>query len=41
MAHEAARRLVWRIEQADGEPARRTVYPTELIQRGTTGPAPS
>ena len=41
MAHEAARRLVWRIEQADGEPGRRTVFPTELIQRGTTGPAPS
>jgi LacI family transcriptional regulator len=36
MAHEAARTLVWRIDAADGEPPRRTVFPTELIQRATT-----
>jgi DNA-binding LacI/PurR family transcriptional regulator len=38
MAHEAARTLVWRIDATEGEPPRRTVFPTELIQRATTGP---
>ena len=38
MAHEAARMLVWRIEEADDAPPRRTVFPVELIQRATTGP---
>lgn len=41
MAHEAARRLVARIEQRDGSPARRIVFPTELIRRATTGPPPA
>lgn len=41
MAHEAARTLVWRIEEAGDAPPRRTVFPTELIQRSTTGPAPT
>jgi LacI family transcriptional regulator len=40
MAHAAARTLVRRIEEAPDEPPRRTVFPTELIQRATTGPAP-
>ena len=38
MAHEAARALVARIGGDDGPP-RRVVFPTELIQRATTGPA--
>jgi LacI family transcriptional regulator len=37
MAHAAVRALVRRIEGDDGPP-RRTVFPTELIQRATTGP---
>lgn len=40
MAHEAARTLVWRIEEGSDEPPRRIVFPTELIQRATTGPRP-
>ena len=39
MAHEAVRVLIRRIEAADGEPPRRTVFPTELIQRATTARA--
>jgi LacI family transcriptional regulator len=39
MAHAAVQALVRRIEGDDGEP-RRTVFPTELIQRSTTGPPP-
>ena len=38
MAREAARTLLRRIETPDGTPPRRTVFPTELIQRATTGP---
>jgi LacI family transcriptional regulator len=38
MAEEAVRLMVDRIAKPDG-PARRIVFPTELIQRGTTGPA--
>jgi LacI family transcriptional regulator len=38
MAHEAARTLIWRIEEGGGQPPRRTVFPTELIQRATTAP---
>jgi len=41
MAHEAARTLVWRIDAADDEPPRRSVFPTELIQRATTAPPPA
>lgn len=37
MARAAVRALLRRIDGADDEP-RRTVFPTELIQRGTTGP---
>jgi len=37
MAREAVRALMRRIEGADDEP-RRTVFPTELIQRSTAGP---
>jgi LacI family transcriptional regulator len=37
MAHAAVRALVRRIE-GDDAPPRRTVFPTELIQRATTGP---
>jgi LacI family transcriptional regulator len=37
MAHAAVQALVRRIDGEDGEP-RRTVFPTELIQRATTGP---
>jgi LacI family transcriptional regulator len=36
MAQEAVRLLVERIERADGPAARRIVFPTELIQRGST-----
>ena len=36
MAHAAVQALVRRIDGDDGEP-RRTVFPTELIQRSTTG----
>jgi LacI family transcriptional regulator len=36
MAEEAVRLLVDRVERADGAAARRIVFPTELIQRGTT-----
>jgi LacI family transcriptional regulator len=36
MAHEAARALVARIG-GDDAPPRRVVFPTELIQRATTG----
>jgi LacI family transcriptional regulator len=39
MAHAAVQALVRRIDGDDGEP-RRTVFPTELIQRSTTGPPP-
>jgi LacI family transcriptional regulator len=38
MAEEAVRLLVDRLARADG-PARRIVFPTELIQRGTTAQA--
>lgn len=45
MAREAARALVRRLEAAAGggeQPApRRTVFPTELIQRATAGPPPA
>jgi LacI family transcriptional regulator len=37
MAHAAVRALVRRMEGDDGPP-RRVVFPTELIQRATTGP---
>jgi LacI family transcriptional regulator len=40
MAHAAVQALLRRIDGDDGEP-RRTVFPTELIQRATTGPPPS
>jgi LacI family transcriptional regulator len=40
MAYEAARRLVRRVEVAGDEPPRRSVHPTELIQRATTAAAP-
>jgi LacI family transcriptional regulator len=38
MAHEAARILVRRIETPDDSPPRRAVFPTDLVQRATTGP---
>jgi LacI family transcriptional regulator len=39
MAHAAVQALIRRVDGDDGEP-RRTVFPTELIQRSTTGPPP-
>jgi LacI family transcriptional regulator len=39
MAHAAVQALIRRID-GDGGEARRTVFPTELIQRSTTGPPP-
>lgn len=38
MAREAVRALLRRIDQPNGPPPRRTVFPTELIQRATTAP---
>lgn len=40
MAQEATRALASRMEDADSGPPRRIVFPTELIQRATTGPPP-
>lgn len=41
MARDAARLLIARIESSDGAEPTRIVFPTHLIQRATTGPAPS
>jgi LacI family transcriptional regulator len=41
MALEAVRALVARVEGTADGPARRIVFPTELIRRATTGPAPA
>jgi LacI family transcriptional regulator len=38
MAREAARTLVWRLEDAGEAPPQRTVFPVDLIARDTTGP---
>ncbi len=40
MARDAARLLVSRIEGANSSEPARIVFPTDLIQRATTGPAP-
>jgi LacI family transcriptional regulator len=40
MARDAARLLIERIEDGDGGEPRRIVFPTHLVQRSTTGPAP-
>jgi LacI family transcriptional regulator len=39
MAREAVRTLLGRISGADAKPGRRHLFPVELIERGTTGPA--
>jgi LacI family transcriptional regulator len=38
MAHAAVRALLRRVETGDDDPPRRIVFPTEIIQRATTGP---
>jgi LacI family transcriptional regulator len=40
MARDAARRLIARIEGSDESEPSRVVFPTHLIQRATTAPAP-
>jgi len=41
MARDAARLLIARIEDRDAGAPRRTVFPTHLVQRATTGRAPA
>jgi LacI family transcriptional regulator len=38
MAREAARTLVWRLEDAGEAPPQRTVFPVDLVARDTAGP---